>query len=512
MNTMKKVIIALLLLYLNPFTATSQTYDQQLGLFTIPNMSTSFVRMPSRETSQEVDAVYSNPAGLISLDNGLHFQVNNQFQWVRKSTTTHYKEFNNGSNTYDLNIDNYIFPTIYVVWKKNNFVFSGAIFAAMGGGGGSNLPNLPSAELGIADMNAAISTLTKLYEKAYPLSQKYSNTDYQYNFTSEGFAFSPGVQIGATYQINPQFSVYGGLRHIRYFGVAEGGASDIVIKNNETGETFDPIAYLDHLYATEQQVIDAQPLISIGDLELNGGELLDAVSGLIGELFVTGDTDVKQNGIGFTPIFGVQYNHQDKIYVAFKYEHKTKVELLTEVFDEKDGDGRYTDGTKIRADLPAISSLGIRYNVNDNLKLAFGNRVAYFKGADANGREKLIDRNHLEFTGSAEYYITKQIAISGGYTYSNFKVEDAYQSEIDFAMPGHSIAVGAQYKFSDFLMIEAGWLNTFYIPTTYQKEYQTFQGKLNLPDALNQKIKNDIEGRVMLVSIGATLSLPGASN
>jgi long-chain fatty acid transport protein len=509
---MKNLFIALLLPLMLPSFAGAQTYDQQLGLFTIPNMSTSFVRMPSRETSQEVDAVYSNPAGLVSLENGLHFQVNNQFQFVRKNTTTHYKEFNNGSSTYDLNIDNFVFPTIFVVWKKNNFVFSGGIFAAMGGGGGSQLPNLPSAELGIADMNAAISFLTKLYEQSYTLSQQYSNTDYQYNFTSKGFAFSPGVQIGATYKINPNFSVYGGLRHIRYFGVAEGGASDIEIKNNATGESFEPVEYLEHLYETEQSVIDANPIIQIGDFNLEGGPLLDVVGDLIGELFVTGDTDVKQNGIGFTPIIGVQYIYQDKLFVAFKYEHKTKVELITEVLNNEDGDGRYTDGAKIRADLPAISSIGIRYNINDRLKIAFGNRVAYFKGADANGREKFIDRSHLEFTGSAEYHLTNRIALSGGYTYSNFKVDDAYQSEIDFAMPGHSIAVGAQYKVSKLLILEAGWLNTFYVPTSYQKEYALFQGKLNLPASLNQKIKNDIEGRVMLVSIGATLSLPSASN
>jgi len=96
--------------------------------------------------------------------------------------------------------------------------------------------------------------------------------------------------------------------------------------------------------------------------------------------------------------------------------------------------------------------------------------------------------------------------------YGLLKLAKFDQSEIDFTMPAHSIAVGAQYKVSELLVLEAGWLNTFYVPTTYQKEYALFQGKLNLPASLNQKIKNDIEGRVMLVSIGATLSLPSASN
>lgn len=495
-----------------PYKTNAQTFDQQLGLFTIPNMSASFVRMPSRESSQEIDAVYANPAGLSSLHNGLHIQVNNQFQFVNKKTTTYYKEYNTGSSDYDLKVKNFIFPTVFVAWKKNNFTFSGAIYAAMGGGGGSEFANLSSAELGISDMNTAISTLTKIYEQAYDLSQSYSNTSYQYNFTSKGFAFSPGVQVGATYQINNNFSVYAGLRHIRYFSVAEGGASNIEVKNNDTGESYDPVEYLNQLYSNEKEIIDAQPILAIGDFSLEGGPLLEVVGDLIGDLFTTGDTDVKQSGVGYTPIIGIQYNHEEKVYVAVKYEHKTKVELNTEVFDSKDADGRYEDGKMIRADLPGISSIGVRYNINRKLKIAVGNRVAYYKGTDANGREKLINRNHLEFTGSAEYKLSNRLALSGGYTYSSFKVDDEYQSEVDYVMPAHTIAFGAQYQLSKNVLLEAGWLNTFYVPESYNKTYEPFQGKLGLPEVFNQTIKNDISGRAMLVSIGATLSLPSSSN
>lgn len=509
---MKNIIIALLIIFTLPNISNGQTYDQQLGLFTIPNMSATFVRMPSRETSQEIDAVYANPAGLVGLQNGLHFQVNNQFQFVRKKTTSYYKEFNNGFSEYDFNVNNFVFPTIFVAWKKNNFVFSGGIYAAMGGGGGSEFKNLPSAELGIADMNTAISSLTKIFEQSYDLSQNYSNTSYQYDFTSKGFAFSPGVQIGATYQINDMFSVYTGLRHIRYFSVAEGGAANIEVRNNDTGESYGPQEYLYHMYANEKETIDAQPLIELGNIVLEGEPLIDVVGALIGELFSNGDTDVRQSGVGYTPIIGLQFMHEDKLFVAVKYEHKTKVELNTEVFDAKDADGRYEDGSMIRADLPGISSVGIRYHINKNLKIAFGNRVAYFKRANANGREKLIKRNHLEFTSSAEYQLSNRLALSGGYTYSNLKVDDAYQSEVDYAMPGHTIAVGAQYRVSPNISLEAGWLNTFYVNQSYTKDYEIFQGKLNLPDALNQKVRNDIEGRAMLVSIGATVSLPNMSN
>ena len=48
------------------------------GLVTNTNQSASWVRLPSRNASIEIDAVYYNPAGLMKLDNGFHFSLNNQ--------------------------------------------------------------------------------------------------------------------------------------------------------------------------------------------------------------------------------------------------------------------------------------------------------------------------------------------------------------------------------------------------------------------------------------------------
>ena len=51
---------------------------QQANLFTIPNQSAQFVRMPSRATMIDVDAVFFNPANLPSLGSGFHISINNQ--------------------------------------------------------------------------------------------------------------------------------------------------------------------------------------------------------------------------------------------------------------------------------------------------------------------------------------------------------------------------------------------------------------------------------------------------
>ena len=58
--------------------APTPSQQAQVNLFTIPNQSASYVRMPARQASQEIDAVFFNPAGTVNLDEGFHFTFNNQ--------------------------------------------------------------------------------------------------------------------------------------------------------------------------------------------------------------------------------------------------------------------------------------------------------------------------------------------------------------------------------------------------------------------------------------------------
>ena len=48
------------------------------GLVTNTNQSAAWVRLPSRNASVGIDAVYFNPAGLMKLENGFHVSVSNQ--------------------------------------------------------------------------------------------------------------------------------------------------------------------------------------------------------------------------------------------------------------------------------------------------------------------------------------------------------------------------------------------------------------------------------------------------
>ena len=489
----------------------AQTLDQQVNLFTIPNMSASFCRMPSRETSQGIDAVYSNPAGLTGLKDGFHFQINNQFQFIRKGMTSEYPAFNDRSSYYDYSLNNYTFPTLFTAWKHNRLAFSLGVFAAMGGGGGASFENLPSAELPLADMNNVLSGVLDIYDNYYHFDDDYSNIRYEYDFDSKGLAFSPGVQLSATYQISDRIAVSTGIRYVNYFSNAVGSASNIKVYNEQIGLAESPGDYLRYLQSTESEAITSED-IDLGFITIDGDELLTVLATAFDELIPESDIDIKQNGKGFTPIIGVQYNWKKRVYASFKYEHRTKILLRTQVFDEKDGDGLYVNGRVIHADLPGLMSLGIRYEANDKLTLASGHRTVFYKRADWNGRNEFVDRNFLEFTFSAEYDVHPNITISGGYTYSETKVEDAYQNEVDYVLPGHTFAIGAEVRITENVSLEGGLLNVIYNKQEFDKNYEPFAGRLDLPAIFDQTVHNEADGRVMIVAIGANISMPSSND
>jgi len=486
----------------------AQTLDQQVNLFTIPNMSTSFVRMPSRESSQEIDGVFFNPAGLIGLDNGFHLQINNQFQFIRKGMTSEYDAFNDQSSYYAFDVNNFTFPTLFAVWKQQKLAFSLGVYSAVGGGGGASFDNLPSAELPLADMNNLLSGILKIYDDFYGFEQSYSDIDYRYDFVSKGLAFSPGIQLSASYKVSENFAVSGGVRYVTFFSNAKGAASNIEVSNEAMNMSLSPADYLRYMQANEQEVIGERNL-NLGLISIDGNELLILMADAFEELIPDTEIDIRQNGKGFTPILAVQYNWKRKLFAVFKYEHRTKIELKTQVFNNKDGDGLYEHGKVIRSDLPGFMSLGLRLKVTDKLTLASGHRTIFFKRANWNGRSRYVDRNFLEFTISSEYAIHPKISVSGGYTYSEAKVDDEYQNEVDYVLPGHTFAFGAIFFINDNISLEAGLLNTIYTQKTYKKIYEPFQGRLDLPDYFNQVVHNQVDGRVMLVSIGANISMSG---
>ena len=265
-------------------------------------------------------------------------------------------------------------------------------------------------------------------------------------------------------------------------------------------------------------------LSELPDMEAPDELWLGIASDVYSELGQDRFIDVIQRGNGFTTILGFHSSPTDKLEVGLKYEFPTKVELTTEVIDGKDGglvafddDGnkinQFTDGEVIRSDLPAFLAAGVNYELSPRLTGALGGRYMFDKTTNYNGREKQINANYFEIEIAAEYKLRWNALISGGYTYARPNVTDAYQSEVDFRVPGHTIGVGGMYALNDDIQINLGFMYTRFERANNQY-FQDIGGDVGgafvpaAPVPYNLGFEKD----AMLFAIGVDFELSNKSN
>lgn len=469
----------LIFLLFFPAIIKAQQLSQQFNFFAIPTQGSGYARVSCRQTSQEIDGVYYNPAGLTSLENGFHISLQNQSQWVDNQMISEYEYLNESPKVYPSKIKNFVFPTFYLAWKRDKWAVSSAIYPAIGGGGSTSFSTLPSGDFPIADLAGVMSLLFN------------KDVDYDFSFKSKGFGYNPSFQIGFTHLFNDAISVYAGVRMVYSVIQAEGFAKDL------------------NLYFKDGSTPN--------ELESN-------VFGLISGLVNT-EIDAVQRGYGITPIFGFQYNHKDRFYASLKYEFKTPITLTTSVDKNKGGalipgtPGIFVNKKRVGGDLPGFYSIGFKYKPTRNLSLAIGQRMFNYKRNDWNGREEFVKSVYTESEFGIEYRIRNKWNVSAGYSYAHMKVDDGYQNEVNYFMPSNTFTFGASYRMSRSVTLEAGLLRTFYKPQSYIQQYEIFGGQISsalkpIGNLLNTDIKlpvnevrNSVSGGVWVFAWGATVKL-----
>ncbi|MGB1247841.1 MAG: OmpP1/FadL family transporter [Chitinophagales bacterium] len=456
------------------------SFGQQANLFTIPNQSAQFIRMPSRGASTEIDAVFYNPAGLTKMDEGVYFSINNQILNQKTTVTSDYRFYTDGAKEYPGSVTSFIFPNFYAAYNKKKISIHGGFFL-VGGAGGATYTNLPVSDRGIADIAPALqnSPGIGLYDLDNQIlantgtNPQFSDiTDYRFNFENKGLGFSPSVQVGASYRFNDIFSASLGFRWARQVVQSKGFVTDIEIYNEHHGGWTAPGDYL--------RYIANQPYS-----EINSG-LYNISADVYGDLGADRYIDVKETGSGITPIVGVNISPNDKWNIGLKYEHRTKTTMTTTVNNGKDGGLKYqperdtlestpvfVDGRKYRADLPGSISGGVSYQATDKWKINAGGRYMFLKQAVMNGREQYIDGGYYELEFATEYQVAEKFAVSGGYTYNRAAVNQGYHNDIDFWLPGHTIGLGGQVDVIDELSINFGGMFTKFKTSefTYDNHY-----------------------------------------
>ena len=447
---MKKSLFVVVLL-------CSSIFAQAGGLMTNTNYHIAFDRMMARGASFDIDAIFSNPAGLVWGHEGWQFSVNFQKPWQ-------YRDIENNGFLYEGKASAPIVPALFASYKKDRWAIS-AMMGIVGSGGSVEYKN------GVPLFNALVSnTITTL---TGGLSQAVKGaipaiTPDQYGFDSymKGKQYIYAGQLNFSYKILDNLSAAIGLRANYYDGYYRG---HVIANHNSKG--------------------------NLAKLAL----------------------DVDQRGWGFTPIISVNF-HQGPITLAARYEFRTKLQttnysnfpleaslntdemvqkpltqlvmagIITQAqagaivqgIQEKMGSGLssytapYEDGAKTRYDMPALFTFALGYEFTPKLRATLEYHFFDDKNAKMAGdRQKELKHGTHEFLAGIEYDINEKFTISCGGQRTDYGLSDGYQQDTSFACDSYSVGLGGAWNINKTIRLNAGYFCSIYSDYTKASSYGT---------------------------------------
>lgn len=482
------------------------------GIVHNTNQSASFIRMPARDASFGIDAVYFNPAGLTSLKNGLHFSISNQYITQTRNIESTFPGMNR--NVFEGTVVAPLFPSVYAAYKKDRLAISFG-FNPIGGGGGALFEEgLPSFEMQPSMIPGALSA------GGVPTNA------YSFDTEFEGKSVFYGFQGGISYRVHDQLSLSVGARYVTISNSYNG-----YLRNLQINPTFPALGYdgsmrsattffseFSGYLATVSSTLLAtgnnlQPIITGGGggVPLANGtmagltpEQVALLQGTITQLggnpqgmtiaqaqqFFLGASagyaanstamqnnsqatrdlavDATQTGSGIVPMIGVNMQFTENFNIAVKYEFKAKINVTNDT--KVDDVGLYPDKVEVPSDMPAMLSVGMQWMPTKKLALHAGmhnyfDRTAKYGkkvGADFVENSVFMDSDLVEFAFGLEYLITEKLLISAGYLATRTGVKETYQSDLSHSLSTNSLGGGLRYNFSEKLGLNLGVMNTWY--------------------------------------------------
>lgn len=478
------------------------------GILTNTNQSAHFIRMVARDASTQIDAAYTNPAGLVKLKDGFHFSFTNQSAFQTRTITSTFGPFagfgGNATKEYEGKASAPIIPSLQAAYKKGRWVLSGNIAVSGGGGKATFNRGLPSFE-------SNISMLPYLLKSAGVEADQYSVDAYM-----RGSSFIYGAQIGGSYAINDMFSVYGGFRLNIVNNGYEGHLRNIMFNPKHT---LNPTG---NMISAQSFFTDAANLAKGTALQLNSYIEAGVGSYTVGQLIAAGqmtqamanqlgaglnikpedfaamqleqvqgayvlagqnyennaknvadkNLDSSQSGWGISPILGLNFSYGN-LNVGMKYEFRTSlnVENKTKIDDT----GLFGDGVNTPHDIPALLTVGASYQITPKLLASVGYHHFFDSDADmANDKQKHINGGTNEYLFGAEYQIDRMFLISAGGQITRYGVQDAYQQDLSFSINSYSVGLGGAVNVAKNVVINVGYFWTTY--SDWTKKVDNYNG------------------------------------
>lgn len=463
------------------------------GLLTNTNQHILFLRMLARDASTQIDAVYSNPAGVAFMEDGFHLSLNGQ---SAAQTRTIHSTFGNdqypgfagfgGNKTkvYKGEASAPFVPSAFAVYKKDKWAFS-ANFAVTGGGGKATFNE------GLGSFESQVAMIPGMLSKEGMLTNKYSVNSYM-----EGKQYIFGLQLGASYRINDYLSVFGGAR-VNYVSNAYSGYIKDISANvgSATAVGNDMVNLNKHFTTASVAAAQAAEAYKMaGDMEKYQEYLIiskkaEGVAGLTADM----ELDCEQSGWGITPIIGADFK-MGKWNVGMKYEfktalnveNKTKGNLPAAPADPKDDKyANYRNGVNTPHDVPSLFTVGVSYEILPVLRASVGYHHFFDKNAEMatvqdpatgelKGKQNYISKGTSEYLAGLEWDVCKWAQVSAGMQRTKYGVGDNFQTDMSFALSSYSYGLGAGFNVAKNLKLNVAYFWTSY--DTYTKEVANYNG------------------------------------
>jgi len=423
---------AILLLTALSLTATAWAG----GLMTNTNYHIAFDRMMARGATTEIDAAYSNPAGLAWGREGWQLSLNFQKPWQNRDITTSVPNYlaypqKYAGYTIDQKFEGVasapIVPALFAAYKKDRVALSAMVGIVGSGGFVKYSDGIPMFNALVMGAIFESSLRASAYNPQYPLV-----TPDMFTIDSEvkGKQYIYGAQVNFTYKLTDYLAAAVGVRANYYDGYSR--------------------AY-----------VKATSLPQLGSQELVNMKL-----------------DCTQRGWGVAPIVSLNY-HQGPLTLAARYEFRTKINTKNETAELPEGLGdmaaSYADGARVRYDMPALLVAAVGYAFTPKLRATLEYHFFDDRNAKmADDRQKELKHGTHELLAGIEYDINEKFTVSCGGQRTDYGLSDNYQQNTSFACDSYSIGLGGAWNVSDKVRLNAGYFITLY--SDYTREWPAAQG------------------------------------
>ena len=381
------------------------------GLMTNTNYHIAFDRMFARGASTEIDAAYSNPAGLAWTHEGWQLSLNFQKPWQYRNIEAVTAA---GSQKFEGKASAPIVPALFASYKKGDWAFS-TMIGIVGSGGFVEYKN------GVPMFNMLMSGM---------LGKMGITSGYTIDSEMKGKQYIYGGQFNVTRKFGDYFSAAVGIR----------------------------ANYYDGYYRGHVKPVGLPQLGNNADLELDVDQRGWGFAPIVSANYHRGPLTLS-----------ARYEFRTKI------ETENKTNILNAPAAASAYTAEYQDGVKTRYDMPALFVAAVGYEFTRKFRGTLEYHFFDDKNAQMAGdRQKELTHGTHEILAGVEYDINDKFTVSCGGQRTDYGLSDGYQKDTSFACDSYSLGLGGAWNVSEKLRLNVSYFCSLYSdynkPTSYGSE------------------------------------------